>query len=80
MCEDLFYILLNLLLADQIIGNEVLENSLDNDDKFFDNLKGIIKDHYYQNQEGYECLKNLRWYTVNSYLTAYQIEDLNKRI
>ena len=58
--EDILYILLNLLLADKIVGNEALVNSLDNDNKFFGILEGIIKDHYDQNKEGYDTLKNLR--------------------
>ena len=79
LCEDILFILLNLLLADKIIGSEALENSLDNNDKFFDNLKGIIEDHYCQNRYGYECLKNLRWYTCNNHLSTYQIENLLKK-
>ena len=35
LCEDIIYILLNLLLADKIVGNEALENSLDNNEKIF---------------------------------------------
>ena len=42
LCEDILFILLNLLLAEKIVGNEALVNSLDNNDKFFDILKGII--------------------------------------
>lgn len=80
LCEDILFILLNLLLADKIIGNEALENSLDNNDKFFEILKGIIKDHYCKNGDGYECLKNLRWYTCNNHLTTYQIEKFFKEI
>ena len=78
LCEDVLYILLNLLLAEKIIGNEVLENSLDNDDRFFDILKGIIKDHYDQNIDGYVCLKNLRRYYCDNYLSTYQIKNLLK--
>lgn len=75
LSEDLLYILLNLLLANEIVGNIGLENSLNNDNKFFDILKDIIKDHYDdpENKEGYSCLKNLRWHFVNNYLTEYQI-------
>lgn len=78
LCEDFLYILLNLLLANKIIGNEVLENSLDNKDRFFEILKGIIKDHYDQNKDGYVCLKNLRRYFVNNYLSTYQIKNILK--
>lgn len=76
LCEDILYILLNLLLADKIIGNKALEISLDNHNKFSDILKIIIEDHYSRNREGYECLKNLRWYTCNNYLSAYDIKTL----
>lgn len=80
LCEDILYILLNLLLADKIIGNEALVNSLDNDNKFFEILKGIIKDHYDKNKEGYDTLKNLRVYSCNNYLTAYQIKNLYQKL
>ena len=77
LSEDLLYILLNLLLANEIVGNIGLENSLNNDNKFFDILKDIIKDHYDdpENKEGYSCLKNLRWHFVNNYLTEYQVNS-----
>ena len=77
--EDILYILLNLLLADKIVGNEALVNSLDNDNKFFGILEGIIKDHYDQNKEGYDTLKNLRWFFCNNYLTANQIKNVYKK-
>ncbi len=82
LCEDLLYILLNLLLANKIIGNIGLLNSLDNDNKFFDILKDIIKDHYAdaENKDGYSCLKSLRWYIVNNYLTEYQIKQTSDNI
>lgn len=78
LSEDFLYILLNLLLANKIIGNIGLENSLKNDNKFFDILKDIIKDHYddAENKDGYSCLKNLRWYAVNNYSTEYKIKEL----
>ena len=76
--EDILYILLNLLLADKIVGNEALVNSLDNDNKFFGILEGIIKNHYDQNKEGYETLKNLRLFTCNNYLTTQQIKNIIK--
>jgi hypothetical protein len=71
--EDILYILLNLLLANKIIGNISLENSLNNNNKFFD----IIQDHYADpvNKDGYSCLKNLRLYKVNNYYTEYQIKQ-----
>lgn len=82
LCEDLLYILLNLLLANKIIGNKDLLNSLYNDNKFFDVLNDIIKDHYEdaENKDGYSCLKNLRWYTLNNYLTEYQIKKISDYI
>ena len=80
LCEDILYILLNLLLADKIIGNEALVNSLDNDHKFFEILTGIIKNHYDQNKEGYETLKNLRLFTCNNYLTTQQIKNIIKKL
>lgn len=62
LCEDLLYILLNLLLANKIVGNIALENSLNNNNKFFDILKDIIQDHYDDPEikDGYSCLNNLR--------------------
>jgi hypothetical protein len=80
--EDILYILLNLLLANKIIGNISLENSLNNNNKFFDILKDIIKDHYADpvNKDGYSCLKNLRWYKVNNYYTEYHIKDIDKNV
>lgn len=80
--EDMLYILLNLLLANKIIGNIALENSLNNKNNFFDILKDIIKDHYEdaENKDGYYSLKSLRWYTVNNYLTEYQIKEISDNI
>ena len=78
--EDILYILLNLLLADKIVGNEALVNSLDNDHKFFEILTGIIKNYYDQNKEGYETLKNLRLFTCNNYLTTQQIKNIIKKL
>lgn len=79
LCEDLLYIILNLLLANKIIGNEVLENSLDNNDRFFEILKGIIKNHYDQNKDGYVCLKNLRRYYCDNYFSSDQIKNYKKK-
>lgn len=76
LCDDFLYILLNLLLANKIIGNIALENSLNNDNKYFDILKDIIKDHYAENKDGYSCLKSLRWYKINNYLSEYQIKEI----
>ena len=75
LSEDILYILLNLFLANKIIGNEALVSSLSNNDKFFDILKDLIEDHYSQNKEGYECLEKLRWYVVNNNLSEYQIKE-----
>jgi hypothetical protein len=80
LCEDILYILLNLLLADKIIGNEALVNTLDNDNKFFDILEGIIKNHYDQNKKGYETLRDLRLFACNNYLTANHIKRLYKNL
>jgi hypothetical protein len=75
--EDLFYILLNLLLADKIIGNKDLEKSLSLKDEnlFFSLLGDIIKDHYDKNKEGYKCLYDLKWSRVNS-LGVNQFKNL----
>lgn len=80
LCEDLLYILLNLLLADKIIGNLELENLKNNKDKFFHLLKNIIKNHYNEHKDGYSCLNDLRWYTLNNYLTEYNINYIIKNI
>ena len=80
--EDILYILLNLLLANKIIGNIALENSFNNENNFMDILKDTIKDHYedVENKEGYSCLKDLRWYSVNNYLTEYHIKMISGKI
>uniref|UniRef100_UPI0030E3CE27 hypothetical protein n=1 Tax=Dematophora necatrix TaxID=2751867 RepID=UPI0030E3CE27 len=78
LCEDILYILLNLLLANKIIGNIALENSLNNKNNFLDILKDVIKDHYDENKEGYSCLKDLRWYNLNNYWTEYEINTTIK--
>ena len=76
LCDDFLYILLNLLLANKIIGNIALENSLNNDNKYFYILKDIIKDDYAENKDGYSWLKSLRRYKINNYLSEYQIKDI----
>jgi hypothetical protein len=80
--EDSLYILLHLKLSNKVIGNKVLESLLNiNDkDKFFSVLTNIIKDHYDENLEGYKCLNNLRWFTLNNYLSSKQIEIISKRV
>ncbi len=78
LSEDILYILLNLTLTDKIIGNNDLEKSLDNNQKFLGILTNIIQDHYDQNQDGYKCLEYLRWYTVNNWLSADQIKFIYK--
>ncbi len=74
--EDMLYILLHLILADKILGNNDLSKSLNNNQKFFDILTNIIQDHYDQNKEGYKCLEYLRWYTCNNFLSVDQIKFL----
>jgi hypothetical protein len=78
--EDFLYILLNLILSTKIVGNNDLEKNLDNDQKFFDLLTTIIKNHYIENIEGYKCLYNLRLYDCNNHLSIDQIKDLHKEI
>jgi hypothetical protein len=78
--EDFLYILLNLKLSNKIIGNKVLEALIDDYPKFYSVLTNIIKDHYDENLEGYKCLNNLRWFTLNNYLSSKQIEIISKKI
>jgi hypothetical protein len=76
ICEDLLYILLNLLLANKIIGNKNLEQSLDNKDKFYLILSSIIENHYTEYHDAYKNLEHLRWYSINNRLSYKDIEVL----
>jgi hypothetical protein len=78
--EDLLYIILNLLLAIEIIGNKNLIKSLGNEELFLKNLKIILEKNYSKNIEGYNCLYNLRWLACNNYLSKNNIESLYKNI
>jgi hypothetical protein len=78
--EDFLYILLNLLLTEKILGNTLLKENLNNQDKFHEILKSIIKDHYVENKDSYKSLESLRWYTVNNFFSKDQILELYNRI
>lgn len=73
LCEDLLYILLNLLLANKIVGNKSIEELLNNKEEFIVILTNIIKNHYNQYNNAYKCLESLRWYALNNYFSYNQI-------
>lgn len=77
LSEDLIYILLNLILANNILGNYKLEESLNNENQFFKILENIIQDHYIEYKERYIYLNNLRWYICNNYLSIYDLKITN---
>lgn len=74
LSEDLLYILLNLLLANKIIGDKNLELSLDNKDKFMVILCSIIENHYIQYNDAYISLESLKWYSYTNSVSYKQIE------
>ena len=78
--EDLLYIYLNLLLADKILGNTILQMSLYNEAVFLETIKRIIQDHYIENKYAYTCLNNMRRYKVDNYNSVEQIKQTYKLI
>lgn len=75
ICEDILYVMLNIILAKTIIDNINLENYSNNSSKFYSDLNSIIDLHYNNNKEEYRCLKELRLYRADNMLSWY---DLNQ--
>jgi hypothetical protein len=80
LSEDLLYILLNLLLANEIIGNINLEESLKNKDSFNLILTSIIKNHYDEYNDAYKSLEYLKWSSCSYNLSKPQIVSLYEHI
>ena len=78
--EDLLYIYLNLLLANKILGNNILQMSLYNEAVFLETIKMIIKDHYIEYKYAYTCLNNIRRYKIDNYNSVEQIKHTYKLI
>jgi hypothetical protein len=80
ICEDITYVILNILLAKNIIESTSLKEykgSLD-ENKFLSELKSIIFNHYEENNEGYKLLYELRKYSSNYYLDIKFLEQVYK--
>ena len=72
VCEDLTYVLLNLILGLEILG-QICTSSLTNNDGFISKLTKIIKQHYSNYSLEYDYLNKLRLLYINSSLTEEDI-------
>lgn len=72
VCEDLTYVLLNLILGLEVL-DKISTSSLTNNDEFISKLTIIIKQHYSNYSLEYNYLNKLRWLSINSCLTENEI-------
>jgi hypothetical protein len=70
--EDLLYLSLNIILANDILKSVKLNNV--NEEEFFVLLGDITQKHYNEYKESYNCLNLLRISGSNSFLSKYQLD------
>lgn len=73
VCEDLTYVLLNLILGNQIIA-EFKSDEFGDSEMFFNKLTEIIRKHYSIYDKEYNYLNQLRWVFVNNYMSERTIK------
>lgn len=86
ICEDLFYVVLNILLAIKITNyvNKYNKNKVDFDlTMFFKEIRLLLEEHKLEYHEGYACLQELRVSEVkdwNEQDFLKFIQDYNKQM
>lgn len=80
ICEDIVYVMLNILLAKSIIDNINIKDYTNKNEEFKSKLQYIIEDHYIKNKEGYKCLKDLRLYSCRHHCSLYGLKQYKDNI
>lgn len=75
--EDISYVLLNLILANNIVKYiENIDLNCISSEDFFNEIYLIVNKHYLNYKDEYKLLNKLRKFAINNYVSTYILEKL----
>ena len=80
VCEDILYVMLNILLAVSIAENIKINNYIGKDEEFNRKLKSIIQTHNDEYKIYYQCLDELRMHKIINCTSEHTLKHFSKRI